>query len=51
MNSPEFDIILNELTEDVQKTRLMGLKASEYIKSNLGSDKRYYDELKGLLRL
>ncbi|HOW16874.1 MAG TPA: hypothetical protein PK443_04095, partial [bacterium] len=50
-DSKEFDVILNELTEDVQKTRMMGLKASEYIKSNLGADKRYYNELKDLLIL
>ena len=48
-NSDEFVQILGLLAGDTQKTKMMGLMASEFIKKNLGSDKGYYNELLLLL--
>lgn len=48
-NPEEFTEIFNRFAADIQKTKMMGLAASEYIKKSLGSDKKYYDELKVLL--
>ncbi len=49
-NTEEFSKIFNGFAGDVQKTKMLGLSASEYIKKSLGSDQRYYSELKALLR-
>lgn len=50
-NSQEFSEIFKMLAADVQRTKMMGLMSSEFIKKNLGSDIKYYNEIKSLLKL